>query len=96
MMVVSSGKGLAFQRRTVDDALSVSTAGQLLTAPVWVRLDRDGNTINAWFSNDGVSWTYVGTETISLPATLFVGLPVTSHDAGVVATATIDNVIVWP
>ena len=96
MMIASAAKGLAFQRRTSDNAASVHTAGPLLTAPIWVRLQRSGDTITASFSNDGVSWTVVGTETISLPATVFIGLPVTSHNAGLAATATIDNVTVTP
>ena len=96
MMIASSAKGLAFQRRTSDNAASVHTAGPLLAAPTWVRLERTGDTITASFSNDGVGWTLVGTETIALPATVFIGLPVTSHNAGTTATATIDNVTVTP
>ena len=96
MMIASSTKGLAFQRRTSDNAVSVHTAGPLLAAPAWVRLERTGDTIIASYSNDGVAWTVVGTETISLPATVFIGLPVTSHNAGLTATATIDNVTVTP
>ena len=96
MMVVSPGKGLAFQRRTADDASSVHTAGPLVTAPVWVRLQRSGSLITASTSSDGVSWSVVGTETISLPDTIYVGLPLTSHNAGTAATAVIDSVTVAP
>jgi hypothetical protein len=96
MMIASPRKGLAFQRRTVDDADSAHTAGPSVTAPIWVRLERSGDTITAWISNDGLSWSFVGGETISLPTTVFVGLPITSHNAGVVATVTVDNVTVAP
>ena len=95
MMIASSSKGLAFQRRTVDDASSVHTAGPAVTAPIWVRLQRNIDVITGSISNDGVNWSVVGTETISLlPNTVFIGLPLTSHSAGVAATATIDNVTV--
>ena len=75
MMIASPRKGLAFQRRTVDNGDSAHTAGPLVTAPIWVRLQRSGDTITAWISNDGLSWSFVGGETISLPDTVFIGLP---------------------
>jgi hypothetical protein len=96
MMVASPGKGLAFQRRTVDNAESVHTGGALVTAPIWVRLQRAGDLITASTSNDGVNWSVVGTETISLPSTIYIGLPLTSHNAGLSATAVIDNITVAP
>jgi regulation of enolase protein 1 (concanavalin A-like superfamily)/phosphatidylserine/phosphatidylglycerophosphate/cardiolipin synthase-like enzyme len=96
MMIVSPGKGFAFQRRTDDNSDSVSTAGPLATAPAWVKLERNGTLITASISMDGANWTMVGTQTIDLPATVLVGLPLTSHLNGAVATATIDTVTVIP
>jgi regulation of enolase protein 1 (concanavalin A-like superfamily) len=92
LMLVSVAKGLAFQRRTTNGGVTTNTAGSLTAAPAWVRLDRSGSTITAYASTDGASWTLVGTDTINLPATVYVGLAVTSHRAGTPATATFDNV----
>jgi hypothetical protein len=47
-------------------------------------------------SPDGTAWTLVGTDTIPMAPAIYVGLPVTSHDDGVIATATIDHVTVAP
>lgn len=94
MMIASPGKGFAFQRRLVDDSDSVHTAGPLATAPAWVRLQRSGSTITASISFDGVNWTVIGADQIDMPATIYVGLPLTSHNDGVVATAVIDSVSV--
>ena len=94
MMIVSAAKGLAFQRRVTDGAASVHTPGSASTAPAWVRLQRAGSTITASASTDGINWTVVGTETIAMPNVVFVGLPVTSHTDGVLATATFSNVTV--
>ena len=45
----------------------------------------------AW-SPDGLTWTTIGQTTIAFtPA--YVGLPVTSHVSGVLATATFDSVV---
>ena len=92
-MLVSSGKGTAFQRRTADGALAVSTSAAG-TAPKWVRIDRNGTTITASVSDDGQSWTKVGQDTITLQATAYVGLVAHSHDPSQLATATFDNVTV--
>jgi regulation of enolase protein 1 (concanavalin A-like superfamily)/phosphatidylserine/phosphatidylglycerophosphate/cardiolipin synthase-like enzyme len=96
MMIVSPGKGSAFQRRTVDNGDSVNTAGPFVAAPAWVKLQRAGSLITASLSTDGANWTVVDTEVIDLPATVLVGLPLTSHLNGAVATATVDNVTVTP
>jgi regulation of enolase protein 1 (concanavalin A-like superfamily) len=91
-MLVSRGKGLAFQRRTTAGAITTHTSGGSGTAPQWVRLTRSGTRISAYRSNDGGTWTLVGSDSFSLPGTVLVGLAVTSHDAGTLATGTFDNV----
>ena len=93
-MLVSGAKGLAFQRRLADGNTSVSTAGTLSTAPRWVKLTRSGSTISAFESADGATWTLVGSDTFTLGATVDVGLAVSSHVTGTLATATFDNVTV--
>ena len=43
-------------------------------APGWVRLTRSGSTVSAYHSTNGTSWTLVGTDTIALSNTVYVGL----------------------
>src|SRR5436309_2719468 len=52
-MLVSAGKGLAFQRRTVAGGLSTSTSGIAGTSPAWVKVERRGNTIAAYYALAG-------------------------------------------
>ena len=66
------------------------------TAPAWVKLERRGNTVTAYRSADGVGWTLVGSDTISMGASVYVGLALSSHDNSRLATATFDNVSVIP
>jgi phosphatidylserine/phosphatidylglycerophosphate/cardiolipin synthase-like enzyme/regulation of enolase protein 1 (concanavalin A-like superfamily) len=94
MMLVSTGRGLAFQRRVQTGGLSTHTDGGSGTAPVWVRLVRTGNRIDAYRSSNGSSWVLVGTETISMSSTVYVGLALTSHDTSRLATAGFDNVLI--
>jgi predicted amidohydrolase/regulation of enolase protein 1 (concanavalin A-like superfamily) len=93
-MLASAGKGLAFQRRVTAGGLSVHTSGGTGTAPVWVKLERRGNTISAYQSADGTAWILVGSDTFTMPADIYVGLAVSSHDNTRLATATFDSVIV--
>jgi phosphatidylserine/phosphatidylglycerophosphate/cardiolipin synthase-like enzyme len=93
-MLVSPGKGLAFQRRVGAGGVSTHTAGGTGTAPVWVRLTRTGEVVTAYRSADGATWTLVGTDTIAMPATIHIGLAVSSHRDGTLAKARFQNVAV--
>jgi hypothetical protein len=91
-MFVTPGKGSAFQRRGTANGTSASTAGTAVAAPYWVRIRRRGNTFTAAQSADGVVWKTIGSQTITMPVTVFAGLAVSSHVAGTLATATFTNV----
>ena len=91
-VLVSNTKGLAFQRRVASGGLSTNTGGGALTAPWWVRLDRIGNTVTAYQSPDGVTWTEVGQDTIPMASQVYFGLAVSSHTTTATATGTIDHV----
>ena len=92
LMLVSSGKGLAFQRRVAPNGVSTHTAGPLLTAPQWVRIARTGDVITASWSSDGSTWNVVGSDTIAMGPTVYIGLANSSHNAGALGTATVDGV----
>jgi regulation of enolase protein 1 (concanavalin A-like superfamily) len=93
-MFVSPERGLAFQRRTSTGGVSTHTPGPLEAPPYWVRMARNGHVFTAQSSADGVSWRTIGTERITMSGTIYVGLAVTSHAAGVVATAQFEQVAV--
>jgi hypothetical protein len=91
-MLVSAGKGVAFQRRLATGGASTSTTGAFAAAPAWVKLERRANTISAFQSTDGSNWTLVGSDSFTMGAAAYVGLALSSHDATRLATATFDNV----
>jgi regulation of enolase protein 1 (concanavalin A-like superfamily) len=91
--LVSVAKGIAFQRRPQSGAMSVNTYGpRTVTAPAWVRLVRAGTQITAYWSSDGKAWTTIGSDTVPLNSTAYVGLAVTSHNPAVSTTATLSKV----
>jgi hypothetical protein len=93
-MVITPGNGAAFQYRPTTSASAVHVAGPVVTAPYWVRLVRQGNIFTGSISMDGITWTSVGSATVPMAANIYVGLPVTAHDNGLLSTAVFDNVSV--
>ena len=90
-MLLSQGRGYAFQRRPDPGAYSLHTSGGSGTAPGWVRLVRSGDLFEAYRSSDGRSWTRVGSDTIPMADTVYVGLAVTSHNASAATTSSLDG-----
>jgi hypothetical protein len=93
MMVVTPGSGVSFQRRPGTGATSVSDTTADITAPYWVKIERDlaGNFTGS-VSADGSTWTMVGTETIQMSANAYIGLALTAHDAALTCQAVFSNV----
>jgi hypothetical protein len=58
-------------------------------SPEWVKLVREGNVFKGYYSEDGINWTQRGTHTTNMNSFVRVGLAVTSHDWGLLATAEI-------
>ncbi|MBN2843390.1 MAG: DUF5110 domain-containing protein [Sedimentisphaerales bacterium] len=93
MMVLTPSNGIAFQRRTVSGAsgtLHTGIGGKV--APYWVRVKRLGDQLTGYYSADGVNWSIAGTERIVMGSRVYVGLAVTSHDAGLLSTVNFNGV----
>ncbi len=89
LLAVTSGNGVVLQ-----SGFNSSVAGGSYVLPDgWLRLDRVGSTVSASVSGDGLVWTSVGSVSVPEGAAT-VGLFVTSHDGGALATATFHNVTV--
>jgi regulation of enolase protein 1 (concanavalin A-like superfamily) len=92
--LASAGKGVHFQRRPAAGALSASSAASTALPPAWVKAVRTGNTVTTYWSTTGSSWTTIGSVTLPLGASAYVGVAVTSHNAGARTTATVSDVTV--
>ncbi|MBK8185307.1 MAG: PKD domain-containing protein [Candidatus Competibacteraceae bacterium] len=95
MVALTPSYGVAFQRRAVTAGLSAHTAGTVAAkAPYWVKLVRSGNVFTAYQSANGTTWTKVGSATINMITNVYVGLALTSHNATVLNTTTLNNVVI--
>ncbi|MCX5643561.1 MAG: hypothetical protein NTZ17_02575, partial [Phycisphaerae bacterium] len=64
-----------------------------LVAPYWVRVTRTGNVFKEEHSADGKTWTQQGTDTtVTMAASVYIGLAVTSHNAALTTVAEFSNV----
>ena len=62
--------------------------------PYWIELVRSGNSFTAYTSFNGLSWTQLGSQTITMATNVYIGLAVSSENNSSLATATFDNVSV--
>jgi hypothetical protein len=97
MAIVTPANGIAFEFREVvgGNSSNVNTGAGNGAAPYWVRLVRQGNTVTAYNSPDGVNFTQLGNPTtIEMGPAVLIGLAVTAHDNSQLCTATFDHVTV--
>ncbi|HEY7640177.1 MAG TPA: DUF4038 domain-containing protein [Steroidobacteraceae bacterium] len=97
LMCVTPGKGAAFHYRlTTGAGAAPNNSGDLTTkAPYWVRVKRQGTTVSGYLSADGANWTLRKTITLTnLAATVYIGLALTSHLDGTIATAVLQDPVV--
>jgi regulation of enolase protein 1 (concanavalin A-like superfamily)/phosphatidylserine/phosphatidylglycerophosphate/cardiolipin synthase-like enzyme len=88
------GGALEFLARGTTNGATSYIGGGTQAPPAWLRLARSGSTITASFSSNGSSWTTIGTTSVGMASSVYVGLAVCSHVTGTLATATFDNVTV--
>jgi hypothetical protein len=95
--IVSANMGFAFQRRIDAGALSEQFAGGAGAAPGWVRLVRTGTLFAAFRSVDGTTWTPMNSMSsmssaiLAMPATVYVGIAVSSHNAKAATAVVVDS-----
>ncbi|MFC1793179.1 LamG-like jellyroll fold domain-containing protein, partial [Planctomycetota bacterium] len=98
---ITPGNGCRFQARigTAVDAISdtavVSTEQTAITAPYWVKLERDiaGN-IRGYYSSNGATWQPMtwNPQYIPMSSNVYVGLALTSHDNSTIGEAKFSDV----
>jgi len=89
----SNGVDMQYRSATGVSATDLARASGIV-APYWVRLVRAGNTFTGYRSADGVTWTQVGSISVTMASDATAGLAVCSHNTAALNTSTFDNVTV--
>ncbi len=94
---VNASTNVIFRRRLATDDSSIQNSFHGTnylegTNYIWLRLMRMENTFVAHYSTNGLNWQYMWFTTVNMSNQVQVGLEVTAHHYGELATATFDNV----
>jgi hypothetical protein len=100
---ITPGNGCRFQARmdtdidATSDTSVVTSEQTAITAPYWVKLERDvaGN-FRGYYSANGSTWTQMSwnPRNISMSSMVYVGLALTSHNADAICEAQFSNVTI--
>ena len=93
---VTPESGISFQYRINVNTDSDSTNQADITAPYWIKLERSlSSSFRAYHSTNGSTWVPIANslpQNISMNASVYVGLAVTSHDDTQTCEAKFSNV----
>ncbi|NJL31959.1 MAG: DUF1349 domain-containing protein [Phycisphaerales bacterium] len=95
-MFLTGSNGAAFQYRSNTSSSSGHIAGGAASAPLWVRVVREGEELASYRSADGNTWTLVGSTTIAMGEDIYVGLAVTSHNNSLINTSVFEQLTIEP
>jgi hypothetical protein len=90
-VVITPSNGIVFIRRSSTGASASGTFVSGPAAPYYLKLIRNGSTLSAYRSSNGTTWTSIGSSTISMASSLYVGLAVCAKNM-VLNTSTFTNV----
>jgi regulation of enolase protein 1 (concanavalin A-like superfamily) len=87
------GGNVYFQWRTSTNGGCGSAQVNGITAPVWVKVSRTGNSFAGYYSTDGVTWNQIGSSiTIGMNSSALAGMALVSHTNTLINTSTVRNV----
>jgi len=77
----AGGRQARFRIRTQGNKPEVKLGNDYTWLPVWLRIQRAGDTFAAFQSVDGIEWFQVGEKNMSLPKTVVAGLLVSGGES---------------
>jgi hypothetical protein len=91
----TAASGYSFQRRLTTDGAASADDGTppTITTPYWVKIQRVGDNFSGYISADGKTWKQQGTtQSIKMTGPVYIGICVTSHQAGEQRTMQFDSI----
>ncbi len=94
-LYVTPSNGIDMQYRNGTNTNAADLArGAAVAAPYWLRIVRSSNTFTGYSSPDGVTWTQVGSISVTMATNATVGLAVCSHNTAALNASTFDNLTI--
>lgn len=78
-------------RSTAGGTMSFVLGNTYTWTPAWFRIQRVGNVFTAYESSDGVTWFTVGSSTVTMSSTIYIGMAICPGSATASNTTTFDN-----
>jgi xyloglucan-specific exo-beta-1,4-glucanase len=91
-MSPGSVNGAVLKYRTSSGGSTTTVTSPGVWNPYWVQLTRSGDNFTASRSADGVIWTPIGSATVTMGSTVYVGLATTGADNNQLNTSSFHNV----
>jgi len=91
---VTPGNGVNLQFRATTNGQSATEGTTPGTAPGWLRLSRTGNLFTAFWSTDGVTFTSLGSISISMGSSVVAGMAYTSHNPSDDGAAHFEDIVI--
>jgi hypothetical protein len=89
VMATPTISGCYFQSRGATNGATTLTGSFPANYPnTWLRLKRTGDVFTGFAGFDGQNWTQLGTSTIDMPAMIYFGFAISSHNTNQTSTAT--------
>jgi len=92
MGVSGTGSFESQYRSATGGATTTTTSGSGTLPNLWVRIGRSSNTLTAYKSSNGTSWTLVKSISITMGTTIYIGFVDASGTTTVSNTSVFDNV----
>ena len=73
-------EGARFQYRTKAGAPSDHVSDTKISAPMWLRVVRSGDTLSGYTSADGNTWSLLSSQTVTMDSKVFLGMAVSQQD----------------
>jgi hypothetical protein len=93
-LAITPSNGATLQNRAATGGTTSNVVSGGPAAPYWLKLVRTGNTFTGYISSNGTIWTLLGSTSVSMSSSVYIGLAVTSHDNTNLSTVAFDNILV--
>jgi hypothetical protein len=88
VLATPSISGAFFESRSATNGATTVSGDFPVNYPnTWLRLKRSGNTLTGFGSLDGQNWTQLGSASLSLSSSIYLGFVVASHNTTQVTVA---------